>query len=182
MPSLFEVDELAGIRESVRAAAKAARRDVDSEAELNGFFVERCRANLHVVLCISPLGEQLRAYLRMFPSLASCCTIDWFDPWPADALRSVARAQMADMAMAPAVYDAAVAVCNAMHCFVRDEVSVRFGTELRRVVYVTPTSYLTLIASFKHVLGKRREEVSALQRRYSVGLAKLASTNEQVGF
>jgi dynein heavy chain len=180
VPNLFEVDELAAIRESVRAAAKQARRNVDSEAELYAFFVERCRTNLHVVLCISPLGEQLRAYLRMFPSLANCCTIDWFDPWPAEALESVAKAQMADMTMTPAVYDATVAVCNAMHCTVRDDVACRFHEELGRVVYVTPTSYLTLISAFKDVLGKRRSEVAALQRRYSVGLDKLASTNDQV--
>jgi len=141
---------------------------------------ERCRTNLHVVLCISPLGEQLRSYLRMFPSLANCCTIDWFDPWPAEALESVAKAQMADMTMTPAVYDATVAVCNAMHCAVRDDLACRFQAELGRVVYVTPTSYLTLIAAFKDVLGKRRAEVAALQRRYSVGLNKLASTNDQV--
>ena len=37
--------------------------------------------------------------------------------------------------------------------------------ELRRVVYVTPTSYLVLIASFKTILQRKREEVSALQQR-----------------
>ena len=41
VPNLFEVDELAAIRESVRAAAKQARRNVDSEAELYAFFVVR---------------------------------------------------------------------------------------------------------------------------------------------
>jgi dynein heavy chain len=27
----------------------------------------------------------------MFPSLVNCCTINWFDPWPEDALLSVAK-------------------------------------------------------------------------------------------
>lgn len=43
-----------------------------------GFFIDRVRANLHVVLAMSPIGDAFRSRLRMFPSLINCCTIDWF--------------------------------------------------------------------------------------------------------
>lgn len=42
------------------------------------FFIDRVRANLHVVLAMSPIGDAFRNRLRMFPSLINCCTIDWF--------------------------------------------------------------------------------------------------------
>ena len=42
------------------------------------FFVERVKAQLHIVLCMSPIGDAFRNRLRMFPSLINCCTIDWF--------------------------------------------------------------------------------------------------------
>ncbi len=29
--------------------------------------------------------------MRMFPALINCCTIDWLQPWPEDALYSVAQ-------------------------------------------------------------------------------------------
>ena len=55
-------------------------------------FGERCRGNLHIVLAMSPVGEDLRRRCRNFPALVNNCTIDWFDPWPAQALQSVAGA------------------------------------------------------------------------------------------
>lgn len=32
-----------------------------------------------------------RRRCRMFPSLVNCCTIDWFEKWPQEALLSVAK-------------------------------------------------------------------------------------------
>lgn len=54
-------------------------------------FVTRVRENLHVVLCMSPVGDALRVRCRNFPSLINCTTIDWFFPWPEAALISVAE-------------------------------------------------------------------------------------------
>jgi len=53
-------------------------------------FVERVRFNLHVVLCMSPIGDSLRIRCRQFPSLIDCCTLDWFTEWPESALQNVA--------------------------------------------------------------------------------------------
>ncbi len=50
---------------------------LDTPHELWAFFVERTRANLHIVLCCSPIGDAFRERLRQFPSIINCCTIDW---------------------------------------------------------------------------------------------------------
>lgn len=42
------------------------------------YFISRVRAKLHIVLCMSPVGDAFRSRCRMFPSLVNCCTIDWF--------------------------------------------------------------------------------------------------------
>ncbi len=55
------------------------------------YFVERVRHNLHIVLAMSPVGDKLRIRLRMFPSIINCTTVDWFQPWPAEALLAVAE-------------------------------------------------------------------------------------------
>lgn len=49
------------------------------------------RNNLHIVLCMSPVGNAFRTRCRMFPSLVNCCTIDWFVEWPREALLGVSK-------------------------------------------------------------------------------------------
>jgi hypothetical protein len=51
------------------------------------FFVAECRRNLHVALCMSPVGAAFRERLRQNPSLVNCCTIDWFQAGPAPTCR-----------------------------------------------------------------------------------------------
>lgn len=45
---------------------------------------------MHVVLSMSPIGDALRVRCRKFPALVNCCTINWFFPWPEEALINVA--------------------------------------------------------------------------------------------
>ena len=63
-------------------AADEAGVNTGSQNDMYAFFVRRCRENLHVVLCMSPIGDAFRTRLRMFPALVNCCTIDWFTEWP----------------------------------------------------------------------------------------------------
>ena len=57
------------------------------------FFIGRIKKNLHVCLCFSP-GENLRNKARKFPYIINSTVIDWFQPWPEEALTSVAREQL----------------------------------------------------------------------------------------
>ena len=61
-----------------------------------------------------------------------------------------------------------------------DLVLCRFRAELSRYNYVTPTSYLELISSFKFLVNKKRGEILKLKKRYEVGLEKLAFASSQV--
>jgi len=49
------------------------------------------KQKFHFVLCMSPLGENFRNRVRMFPSLINSCQIIWFQDWPEEALYSVAN-------------------------------------------------------------------------------------------
>ena len=54
------------------------------------YFEDTAKNSLHIVLAMSPIGDDFKRRLRMFPALVNCCTIDWFLAWPKDALQSVA--------------------------------------------------------------------------------------------
>lgn len=51
---------------------------------------------------------------------------------------------------------------------------------LRRHNYVTPTSYLELILTFKKLLGVKRDAIMLLRQRYLTGLEKLDFAASQV--
>lgn len=59
-------------------------------------------------------------------------------------------------------------------------VSEEFKQEMRRYNYVTPTSYLELISTFKIILRKRREMIQRNIDRYSKGLKQLSQATTTV--
>ena len=179
VPNLFPVDEKAAILETMDRIAQKEEMGAMSPSELYTLFVARSRAHLHVVLCFSPIGEAFRTRLRMFPSLVNCTTIDWFTAWPEEALRSVATYFLNEIELPEAVRRGIIDVCVDMQQRVSD-LSVQYLAQLRRYYYVTPTSYLELINTFKGLINVKRNEVMVRKQRYENGLEKLASTAAQV--
>uniref|UniRef100_A0A8C5C2P0 Dynein axonemal heavy chain 7 n=1 Tax=Gadus morhua TaxID=8049 RepID=A0A8C5C2P0_GADMO len=182
VPNLFAVDEKQEICERMRLLDRQRDRDKQTDGTplaLFNMFLERCRSQLHVVLAMSPIGDTFRSRLRRFPALINCCTIDWFQSWPEDALQAVASRFLEDMEMTDESRAGCIDMCKSFHTSTI-ELSERFQTELQRHNYVTPTSYLELISTFKALLLKKRTEVMSLKRRYEVGLDKLESAAAQV--
>ena len=79
------------------------------------YFIDRIKANLHVVLAMSPIGDAFRSRLRMFPSLINCCTIDWFMAWPEDALEMVAKKFLEEIELDTSVKNESINMCKAFH-------------------------------------------------------------------
>jgi dynein heavy chain len=143
------------------------------------FFIDRVKSNLHMVLAMSPIGDAFRSRLRMFPSLINCCTIDWFTAWPEDALEMVARKFLEDIELDSDIRTECVSMCKYFHEYIR-KLSMKYLAELGRHNYVTPTSYLELIQTFKKLIQQKRKEINTLKYRYLNGLEKLADAASQV--
>ena len=82
VPNIFPNDEKAEIVEKMRGIDRQKDRSLQTDGSpvaLFNLFVERARQQLHIVLGMSPIGDNFRNRLRKFPSLVNCCTIDWFE-------------------------------------------------------------------------------------------------------
>lgn len=62
-----------------------------TEEKLYDKFLSIIQANLHLIFCIGQSGDSLRLYGRQYPGLINNTTQIWFDDWPKEALRQVAR-------------------------------------------------------------------------------------------
>ncbi|XP_028312358.1 dynein heavy chain 12, axonemal [Gouania willdenowi] len=181
VPNLFGVDEKQEIIETVRPIAQAGNKSLElSHLTLFAFFVARCRENLHIVVAFSPIGDAFRIRLRQFPSLINCCTIDWYQPWPEEALEQVATSFLDSLDLSEDERLKVVPICKTFHTSAK-QLSEKYLSDLGRHNYVTPTSYLELIETFRLLLTQRRETVMNAKQRYTNGLDKLAFAESQVG-
>ncbi|XP_055253126.1 dynein axonemal heavy chain 7 isoform X9 [Moschus berezovskii] len=182
VPNLFALDEKQEICDKMRQLDRQRDKTKQTDGSpiaLFNMFIDRCRNQLHVVLAMSPIGDAFRIRLRKFPALVNCCTIDWFQSWPEDALQAVASRFLEDIEMSEEIRDGCIEMCKSFHTSTID-LSTSFYVELQRYNYVTPTSYLELISTFKLLLEKKRSEVMKMKKRYEVGLDKLDSAASQV--
>lgn len=70
--------------EALKAGSAPARESIWQ------YFVSKCSNNLHIVMAMSPVGDTLRTRCRNFPGMVNNASIDWFFPWPDQALFAVA--------------------------------------------------------------------------------------------
>ncbi|XP_041362756.1 dynein heavy chain 3, axonemal-like isoform X2 [Gigantopelta aegis] len=180
VPNIFPSDEKAEIIEKMQVVARNEGKKMDATPlAMYNYFIDRVKQNLHIVLAMSPIGDSFRNRLRMFPSLINCCTIDWFQAWPEDALEMVANKFLEDVDLEDQVRHETVVMCKHFHESVR-KMSERYFSMLRRHNYVTPTSYLELILTFKSLLGVKRDDILKMKNRYLNGLDKLDFAASQV--
>ncbi|XP_032818620.1 dynein axonemal heavy chain 5-like isoform X1 [Petromyzon marinus] len=180
--NLFARDEIDEItQELIPVLKKEHPRRPPTNENLYDYFLSRVRANLHVVLCFSPVGEKFRARALKFPALISGCTMDWFQSWPRDALTAVAGHFLAEYRV-ECTPEVKRGVVDAMAVF-QDMVAercVEYFERFRRQTYVTPKSYLSFIGGYKSIYSEKLSNVALLSERMRTGLSKLQEAEKSV--
>eukprot|EP00760_Papus_ankaliazontas_P013352 PhM_4_TR15700/c3_g1_i1/m.85000/K10408/DNAH; dynein heavy chain, axonemal len=180
IPDLFTEDERKEQVGNIMSAAKQNSIDVGNEDAVWAFYINRVRAQVHLVLCFSPVGEQFAAWCRRFPALANTTVIDWFHPWPQQALVSVAQRFLEDVNLgSQTLIDSVSNFMARCHEDITEQADEYFRVEKRRC-YTTPKSFLELIALYKTLLAQKRNDVEVAQRRLNSGIDKIKEAGDQV--
>jgi dynein heavy chain len=171
VPALYEQDEKDALCATVRAEVRGAGLP-ETPDNLWSFYVNKCRNNLHIVLAMSPSGSKLRLRCRNFPGLVSNAVIDWFFPWPRDALQKVAEFFLAEESLPDEHRQGVIDHLVFAHQTVTSAAQ-RFAEELRRYYYVTPKNYLDFISNYRKQLVANTKSIASSTKRLEGGLQKL---------
>ncbi|XP_068978772.1 dynein axonemal heavy chain 2 [Bombus flavifrons] len=200
--NLYKSDEIEEIKKKLTKEVIRAGRVPTTEA-IYSLLIERARANMHLVVCMSPIGDAFRNRLRQYPSLINCTTIDWFLEWPREALLEVGnkflmnlnltltitgenKAELRQSATAiplpplqERMRDGIAAIFSLIHKTV-SEFSSRMAAEMKRYNYVTPVNFLELVAGYKTMLAEKRKDLAIQANKLRNGLSKIDDTRVKV--
>lgn len=155
---LFPKDEIDGMLSNLRNEAKA-NGIPDTHECMMQFLISRVRINLHVVLCFSPVGDIFRVRARRFPALIYSTAIDFFHPWPRQALVSVAYKFLDGVELPSVEIREQLSIHMAEEHLSVTERSKKYYETQGRYNYVTPKSFLELISFYKHLLAQKRASI-----------------------
>ena len=182
VPDLFSAEEEAQLCDDMGDDSDI-QEGIDHRMEE---FYRRCVKNIHVVLVMSPVGKRFVSRLRQFPNLVNCCTIDWFSPWPQDALLTVARRILKTTkspdSLGPTIGNEWVGVAEVatkLHGIAQNMCDTYRAT-LKRYSYVTPRTLVDLLRSMFRLHKKATGRITELKSKYITGLKKIEDAACQV--
>ena len=106
--------------------------------------------------------------------------IDWFFPWPHDALESVALRYLGELpALSPALRTTLSQHMAFVHLCVTSACSQFLATE-RRYNYATPTSFLELLKFYQTLYTGKSVEVQQQKDRLDKGISIIKKTQQDV--
>uniref|UniRef100_A0A1B0D1E5 Uncharacterized protein n=1 Tax=Phlebotomus papatasi TaxID=29031 RepID=A0A1B0D1E5_PHLPP len=182
VPNIFSTDDKEELIERMRQIDSQKEKSLQTDGTpvaLFNYFVRVVREQLHIVLCMSPEGSTLRTRIRKFPSVVNCCTVNWFQEWPEDALVSVASRYLTSI-----IQDVAIRT-NYIDTFIffhnsTKSVSQEMFLRLQRRNYITPIIYIELIQNFKTMLQNKRTRLTDKRNKYLAGIEQLTNAAEQI--
>ena len=176
VPALFPEEEKDGLINPLDEEMRKQKLPETKEFRW-GYFVNKCRENLHIVLAMSPAGDTLRVRCRNFPGLISNTNVNWFFPWPEDALTGVANNFMGNVELTDEERTKVTEHLVMVHLSVQ-RFSVDYKNIYKRNNYSTPKNYLDFIQNYIDFLKNKRKQMDNMVRRLEGGLTTLAKAQQ----
>ena len=179
IPGLWPRDELEGHMQTMKMESRQAGV-ADTQEALYDYFIQKIKKNVHIVLCMSPVGDDLRIRARKFPGLINSTMIDWFHSWPKDALYDVAFNFLKDIEFpVEGIAEKIAENMSETHEGI-NIINAEFLQKERRYNYTTPKSYLELIEFYKSQLVVGRNQIESSIDNLVKGLTTLSETQSKV--
>ncbi|MCQ2818153.1 MAG: hypothetical protein MJ252_12880, partial [archaeon] len=177
---LFNQDDHDAIINKCKQACKS-QTGKELPEDVWAFFISRVKKNLHVALCFSP-GDNLRNKARKFPSTINNTVIDWFQPWPEEALTRVADEQLQrDFEdLVKEEYFPNVVKFMPTSFKIVGEVSKEMFQADRRYTYITPKSFLELLKLFNSMYKKKVNVILENKQKLEQGLSRIEEAKEVI--
>eukprot|EP00937_MAST-01D_sp_MAST-1D-sp2_P001104 g1104.t1 len=152
-----------------------------SPASVWDFFISQIRTNLHCCLCFSPVSESFRTRAARFPALVNCTVIDWFQPWPEDALHAVGQKFLSHIEdLGSDTVRSAIEDFMPFAFASVGAAAAEIGEVERRHVHTTPKSYLEMVTLYFTLLLQQRKDCNRAIDRLQSGLEKIESAGRVV--
>uniref|UniRef100_A0A671YVZ2 Dynein axonemal heavy chain 8 n=1 Tax=Sparus aurata TaxID=8175 RepID=A0A671YVZ2_SPAAU len=172
--NLFAKDEITEITQNLISVMKKEFPRVPPTFDnLYDYFISRSRKNLYF--------DYQHLLSLKFPGLISGCTMDWFTPWPNEALVAVSNYLLSQFPMVCSA-DVKASVVTTMGTYHEkvSETCESYFERFRRRTHVTPKSYLSFINGYKTLYAEKHNYINTLAEHMNVGLAKLMEASESV--
>merc|ERR1719424_52132 len=172
---LFQKDERDGMCGEVRNDfVKDFPNAEENLTNLYAYFLDRLKDNLHLVFCFSPVNAKFPIRAQKFPAVFANVNINWFLPWPEEALIAVISTFLETYKI-DTPDDKKQKLYELMGIYqarVNDLCQVYLNRMLK-YVYVTRKSSLCFIDAYKGLYQVKYEDVNVQERSVNMGLEKL---------
>ena len=179
VPAIFEKGEKNQIIDAYKPLAFKLNLPETKDTAYN-LFVQRVRENLHMVISMSPSGDNLRNRCRNFPGLISNTTIDWFFEWPREALLQVSQFLFSnyhnvDQEIIPLLCEHIITVHQSLKEFSNEAYKSQ-----KRNIYSTPKNFLDYIKNFQNLYAKHYEDTMNLISHLENGLNVIDDSSKKI--
>ena len=117
-----------------------------------------------------------------FPALVNCTSIDWFQPWPSDALLSVGQKYLAEVDLGGDAARLGVETFMPFSFTSVGAAAIKFRAQERREVHTTPKSFLELLKLYVSLLARKRSDSEKVCSVYVQCMFSLRSVYVQYMF
>eukprot|EP00727_Mastigamoeba_balamuthi_P008592 m51a1_g4355 putative cytoplasmic dynein 2 heavy chain 1 (4311) ;mRNA; f:228679-242475 len=164
VPGLFAPEELDGLLMPLKETATAE----GFFGSTFDYFVNRVRANVHVVLIMDPDNREFQQRCQSNPALYTRCTMQWVDQWYPDSLSSLAM-----LSLKYAFPENPKKLASVVDMLVR-----LYHDSAKRSA--TPRSFVRLLDTYKAIYESKYNECNKRKTSLGGGLKKLGEAAQTV--